>query len=119
MKEATKHLLIFYCIICIICILILISINIENINTFLVDNEDDTDFGIEFNESYFENQSIVIMDENYTIIFEGKMNNETMWNTTLTLTMTFRDFASLIARDKPDNYNMFEIVKQVADQLKE
>jgi len=76
------------------------------------------DYDIKINQSFLDNQTINLYDKNGTLLFEGLINNETLWNTSLNLTMTFREFVNMIAPYIFD-YDMYKIIEQVAYQLNE
>ena len=68
------------------------------------------------NQSYLTNDTIRLLDENGTVLFEGMMDNESMWNITLTLNMTFKDFINMMIPYNFD-YDSQGIINQVAEQL--
>lgn len=82
-------------------------------NDFTFNNHN---FTLSVNDSMFHN--IILIGKNGTKLFECSMTNETMLDTTLNITMTFRDFINFYIPYNFD-YNMFDIIEQVAKQLNE
>lgn len=117
MKDSTKRNLVIFlpASICAAAGLIVVPLLADNLAVndaiYLYDG-----FEIYVNQNCYDNLTVQLFDSNGSIVFEGNMNNESMWNTSLTLTISFRDIAYLMA-PFDYGYDRDGIIEQIADQM--